>query len=196
MSNLIARQWRQYFQVPIAEAVETLSLAAFRLYGFLCKEMNNRSAVELQFSNAQIAAATRLKDHKTICKARCELRTAGLIKFHKVPPGVFAYIMLSECGRPIPAPKDRKGVRRYSGTEEPRETALIERLITRSCKEQEASLRLSARERPCHTHGLCEHWLRGEDWICARCHPNPTDLGPLTDGTFRPPTAKELGFKD
>jgi len=189
MSSLIHGRWKQYFQMPIAASVENLSPPAFRLYGFLCREMNVRSAVEQQYSNAEIASATRLRDHKTISKARCELRGAGLVDWHRVPPGVYAYVMLDQYGIPIPAPKDRKGVRRYVSNQartpkrpalepSPPEAAQAPRV---TCSTESPPTEI----RHCRTHGPCEHWLRGEDWVCDRCHPNP----------FRPPvSAGELGF--
>lgn len=59
MTNLLYRQFTQYYQLPyLAESVEnTLSLAAFRYYAFLCCEMNTRSATELHYSNAEIGRA-------------------------------------------------------------------------------------------------------------------------------------------
>lgn len=99
--------------MPIAESVERLSLSGYRYYGFLCREMNVHSAVELRYSNAEVAQGTGIKDHKTISRARSELETAGLVECRRVPPGVYAHIMLDQSGDPIPAPRDRKGIRHY-----------------------------------------------------------------------------------
>jgi hypothetical protein len=181
MSSLIYRQWKQYFQMPIDKRVENLSPSAYRLYGLLCREMNCRSAVELRYTNAEIARITQIKDHKTIRKARRELEGAGLIRVVKVPPGVCAYIMLNESGGAIPAPKDRRGIRDHSShhaTHAQSRTAHV-----KSTKDLPIS---RATEQNCGTHGNCEHWLRDGDWLCEKCHPNPNKPIPLT--------AKDLGF--
>ena len=47
MSSLLHGRFKQYFQMPIDERVEGLSPAGYRYYGFLCREMNARSAFNL-----------------------------------------------------------------------------------------------------------------------------------------------------
>jgi hypothetical protein len=184
MSNLLRGQWKQYFQMPcLPESIErTLSCAAFRYYGFLCCEMNARSATELHYSNAEISLATDIRCHKTLKKARAELVSAGLVICRQVPPGVYAHIMLNHCGDPMPAPKDRKGIRRYSPCESGKAASSVKAvpLVPLSAP---ASLP-STRSMDCRIHGNIEHWERQGEYLCEECHPNP----------FHPPTAKEIGF--
>jgi hypothetical protein len=193
MSSLFYGRWKQYFQMPIAESVEHLSLSGYRYYGFLCREMNVHSAVDLRYSNAEIAQATGIKDHKTIGGARNELQAARLIKCYTVPPGVYAHVMLDQSGDPIPAPKDRKGIRHY-----PSDKAAARKNVRGHMSEQPAatlaetkSLPITAQTttRECRTHGLVPHWKRGEDWLCESCHPNPHP-----SERWHSPTAKEIGF--
>jgi hypothetical protein len=195
MSNLIYRRWKQYFQIPSAESVESLSPSAYRYFGFLCREMNVHSAVELRCSIAEIAQATSIRDHKTISGARRELQAARLIEVHKVPPGVYAHVMLDQSGDPIPAPKDRKGIRHYSAkTAKKARERRINPAPRREFDVTTSSPAISTAEAPlmrqCHTHGLVAHWKRGEGWVCQSCHPNP-----YPSERWQPPTAGEIGFK-
>jgi hypothetical protein len=194
MSSLLYGRWKQYFQIPIAESVERLGLSSYRYYGFLCREMNVHSAAELRYSNAEIARATGIKDHKTISRARKELQTARLIECRKVPPGLYAHIMLDQSGNPIPAPKDRKGIRHYendkaaarkNGREQLSELTTIKLADTTL-----TAITFEDKMRECRAHGLELHWQRGEDWLCESCHPNPH-----SPKRSRPPTAGEIGFK-
>jgi hypothetical protein len=197
MSSLFYGRWKQYFQMPIAEAVEHLSLSAYRYYGFLCREMNARSACQLEYSNAEIAERTRIKDHKTIKKARRELQAARLIHCYKVPPGVYRHVMLDEIGDPIPPPPDRKGIRHYSASDTRRTARKSRETRIAPAPRQEPSVTTSSVStagammvRQCRTHGGVPHWKRGEDWLCESCHPNPH-----LPERWHPPTAGELGFK-
>jgi hypothetical protein len=187
MSNLLSGQWKQYYQMPrLPETIErTLSCAAFRYYGFLCREMNVHSAVELRYSNAEIAQATRIKDHKTIAGARNELQTARLIECHKVPPGVYAHIMLNHCGDPIPAPEDRKGIRRYSPRDSTKARASSIKTVPLVPVSAQATLPRTV-SMDCRVHGNTDHWEREGGYVCEKCHPDPN--------SFRPPTASEVGF--
>ncbi len=192
MSSLFYRRWKQYFQMPIAESVERLSLSGYRYYGFLCREMNVHSAVELHYSNAEIAQATEIKDHKTISKVRNELQTARLIECHTVPPGVYAHIMLDQNGGRIPAPEGRTGIRRYVSNKRVRTTPDNEPAtpaISSTAESSHPGASISTTEtqtKVCRTHGRAIHWKRGREWLCETCHPNPHD--------FCPPTASEVGF--
>src|SRR5437899_1961309 len=100
-------------QVHNIELEAQLSLAAYRYYGFLCRRMQQHSAPVLEFSNEEIAASTKILDPKTLARSRGELVSFGLITAQRVPPGVFSHTMLDEEGKPIPAPKARRGIRRY-----------------------------------------------------------------------------------
>ncbi len=183
MSSLFHGRWKQYFQIPIAESIEHLSPSGYRYYSFLCRAMNVHSAVELRYSNAEIAKATGIKDHKTLAKARNELRAARLIECFKVPPGVYAHVMLDEAGNPIPAPKDRRGIRRYENdkTHDHGKPLTIDEVPATQATNTETPPIIT---RKCRTHGPAPHWMRGEDWICEVCHPNP----------WQAPNAKEIGF--
>lgn len=194
MSSLFYGRWKQYFQMPIAESVEHLSLSGYRYYGFLCREMNVHSAVELRYSNAEIARATGVKDHKTISRARNELQTARLIECHRVPPGVYAHIMLDQSSFPIPAPKDRRGIRHYendkAAARKNGRAHMSEQSVTATLGETKSPLiTAQTATRKCRSHGLVQHWKRGEDWICESCHPNPH-----LPERWHSPTAKEIGF--
>jgi hypothetical protein len=185
MSSLFYRRWRQYFQIPIAGSIEHLRPSGYRYYGFLCREMNVRSAVDLRYSNAEIAKATGIKDHKTLAKARRELQAARLIQCFKVPPGVYAHVMLDESGNPIPAPEDRRGIRHYENAEaSENRKAQSEQLETTPVETKSLLITTENSLGECRTHGRVPHWKRGEDWICGLCHPTP----------WRPPTADEVGF--
>jgi hypothetical protein len=199
MSSLFYRRWRQYFQIPIAGSIERLRPSGYRYYGFLCREMNVRSAVDLRYSNAEIAKATGIKDHKTLAKARRELQAARLIQCFKVPPGVYAHVMLDESGNPIPAPEDRRGIRHYENADarENRKAQseqleatpapapnLMKNEPSRLSETKSLPITTENSRGECRTHGRVPHWKRGEDWICELCHPNP----------WRPPTADEVGF--
>ena len=188
MSNLIYGRWTQYFQVPVSDEVENLSLAGYRLYAHLCREMNVRSAVEQHYSNQELSQATGIKDHKTMSKARRELQTARLVACHKVPPGVYAYIMLDQRGDPIPPPKSRTGIRRHSPRNGRRQTTLASGAgsIAHSDRPAPVVATLSPPTPRCRVHGLAPHWDRNGDLVCELCHPNPN--------AFRPPTARDLGF--
>ena len=188
MSNLLSRRWKQYYQMPcLPESIEReLSCVAFRYYGFLCREMNARSATELHYSNAEIAQATRIKDHKTIARARNELRNARLIECNRVPPGIYAHIMLDHCGDPIPAPEDRKGIRRYS----PRNSTKVRSSSIKALPLVPISVPTvlpPTKAMYCYTHRRdTEHWERQGEYLCEECHPNPN--------SFHSPTADEIGF--
>jgi len=193
MSNLFYRCWKQYFQMPITESVERLSPSAYRYYGFLCREMNVRSAVDLRYSNAEIAQATSIKDHKTIAGARNELQAARLIKCYTVPPGVYAHVMLDQSGDPIPAPKDRKGIRHYPGDRAAAgkngRAHMREQPTATLAETKPPPITAQTTTRACRTHGPVPHWKRGEDWLCESCHPNPHP-----PERWHSPTAKEIGF--
>ena len=186
MSNLLRGQWKQYFQMPcLPESIErALSCAAFRYYGFLCREMNARSATELHYSNAEITLATGIRCHKTLKRARSELVSARLVDCRQVPPGVYAHIMLNHCGGPIPAPEDRKGIRRYSprnGTKTRSSRIKAVPLVPDS----DPTVLPPTKVTYCSTHRRgTEHWLRQGEYLCQECHPNP----------FHVPTADEMGF--
>jgi hypothetical protein len=188
MSNLIYSRWKQYFQIPITESVERLSLSAYRYYGFLCREMNIHSATDLRYSAAEIAGATGIKDRKTITKARTELEAVCLIRCRKVPPGVYAHVMLDESGNPIPAPKDRKGIRHYEADKAAAwhngRAHSSEQPIAILAEAKSPPITAQNTTRECRTHGMAPHWKRGEDWLCESCHQNP-----------HVPTAEEIGFE-
>jgi len=186
MSNLLSGQWKSYYQMPcLPESIErTLSCAAVRYYAFLCREMNVRSATELQYSLAEIAQDTRIKDHKTLAKARRELEAARLVECRQVPPGIYAHIMLNHRGDPMPAPKGRKGIRRYSPRENDKETSRVKALRSLPASAEASLPRTKSAD--CRTHGNTEHWKREDRYVCQQCHPNPN--------SFRPPTASEVGF--
>jgi len=188
MSNLLSRQWKQYYQMPcLPEIIErTLSCAAFRYYGFLCREMNARSATELHYSNAQITLATDIRCHKTLKKARSELMKARLVNCRRVPPGVYAHIMLNHCGEPIPAPKDRKGIRRYSPSDSTKARPSDIKAVP-SVPDSAPTVLPPIKAMYCLTHRReTEHWERQGEYLCEECHPNPNAL--------YPPTATEIGF--
>jgi len=187
MSNLLSRQWKQYYQMPcLPESIErTLSCAAFRYYGFLCREMNARSAIELHYSNAEITLATGIRCHKTLQKARHELVSARLVDCRQVPPGVYAHIMLNRCGDPMPAPKDRKGIRRYPARESAKAASSIE--AAPWVPDSIPAVLPPTKSIYCSTHRRdTEHWERQGEYLCQECHPNPN--------RFQPPTADEIGF--
>lgn len=187
MSNLLRGQWKQYFQMPcLPESIErTLSCAAFRYYGFLCREMNARSATELHYSNAEITLATSIRCHKTLKKARSELVSARLVDCRQVPPGVYAHIMLNHCGDPIPAPEDRKGIRRYSPGDSTKARASSIKTVPLVPVSVPATLPRTV-SMDCRVHGNTDHWEREGGYVCEKCHPDPN--------SFRPPTASEVGF--
>jgi len=177
--------------MPITERVEKLSLPSYRFYGFLCREMNARSACQLAYSNAEIAEHTRIKDPKTIDKARRELQSVRLIECRQVPPGVYLHVMLDQVGDPIPPPPDRKGIRHYSALT----TKKAWKPRINPVQQQDLSVSIpptteATAARRCHTHGLVSHWKRGGDWLCESCH-----LNPHLEGHSNPPTAAEIGFK-
>jgi hypothetical protein len=194
MSSLFHGRWKQYFQMPIDPRVDNLSPASYRYYGFLCREMNARSASQLEYSNAEIAACTRIKDPKTIKKARTELQAARLIECRQVPPGVYLHVMLDQIGDPIPPPRDRKGIRHYSASDSRRTM----KNASDPARRQEVDVTTSSpvstagatMVQQCRTHGPVPHWKRGEDWLCELCHPNPHP-----QDRWHPPTAGEIGFK-
>jgi hypothetical protein len=113
MSCLIHKQWRRYFQMPLADAVEMLSFNAYRVYGLLCRTMNAQSAVVIELSNAEISERTDIRPPKTIKGIRDDVSNAGLVEIRKAPLVVYAFVMLGERGVPIPAPEGRIGVRRH-----------------------------------------------------------------------------------
>jgi hypothetical protein len=220
MGNLVHLRWRQYYQVPIDQRVERLSPTAHLLCCLLWQLVNHSSAVVVELTNAEIAARICLKDHKTINRARKELIDAGLITVSRVPHGVYAHTMLGQNGKPIPPPKGRTGVRRYKavppqpnpgeGTAASFETSTRARARAATSTGAAEPLPLPpprepvagqhpTEDRPCHTHGLAEHWRRGEDWVCARCHPNPSaSAAPVPTASevpFHVPTADEI-FRD
>jgi hypothetical protein len=185
MSNLTSGQWKQYYQIPcLPDPIErTLSCTAFRYYGFLCREMNAHSATELHYSNAEITGATGIRCHKTLKKARSELVGARLIDCRHVPPGIYAHTMLNHSGDPMPAPKDRKGIRRYSHRDHANATCSI--TVTPVVPNSAPAVLPPAKSKFCFTHKRdTKHWLREGEYLCYECHPNP----------FRPPTAVEVGF--
>jgi hypothetical protein len=187
MSNLLRGQWKQYFQMPcLPENEQTLSCAAFRYYGFLCREMNARSATELHYSNAEITLATSIRCHKTLKKARSELVSARLVDCRQVPPGVYAHIMLNHCGDPIPAPEDRKGIRRYSPRDSTKARASRTKAVPLVPDPAPAFLP-PTKAMYCFTHRRdTKHWERQGEYLCEECHPDPN--------SFHPPTADEIGF--
>jgi len=193
MSNLVSGQWKQYFQIPISSSVEGLHLLAYRLYAFLCKEVNVHSAPVLQFSNQELSAAIGRKDHKAICRARKEFEEAGLIACRRVPPGIYEYKMLNQFRDQIPTPKGRRGLRIYSSGWGDRSTRVMRDLTSEGTPKQQESTNRSAKVaigtqlKNCNIHGTVTHWNREGELICEDCHPNPR--------AFRPPTAYELGFK-
>ena len=198
MSNLLHRQFKQYYQMPCLppEIERIISPTAFRYYGFLCRQLNSRSAVELQYRNAEISEETGIRCPKTIAKARSELVALRLIRCRRVPPGVYAHTMLNQAGEPISPPKERRGVRRYASA--PRPTATMPNVETRL----PASPPPSPPNPPippqsvmfmhCRTHRQTEHWRRGDDdYVCEKCHPNPNSLA---TNSWSQPTAAQLGF--
>jgi hypothetical protein len=195
MTNLLSGHWKQYFQMPIADVVERLDHPAHRYYSFLCREMNVHSAVDLRYSNAEIAQATGIKDPKTIKKARKELQVARLVEIHRVPPGIYAHVMLDQDGSPIPPPDGRKGIRQYSsGSDRRTKTARESR---GSHPESPQPPRPGRSEELAHAYPfLCyackgtEFWTREGARICSRCHPNPHRTE-----SWNPPTAGEIGFE-
>ena len=200
MSNLMFRQFRQYYQLPYLspDLERTLTPVAFKYYALLWREANTRSAGELQFSNAEITKMIGIRCNKTLAKARTELEGAGLIACRRVPPGIYSHVMLSQDGHPIATPKDRKGVRLYSSTS---------RLAPSASFKSKAQplpfippitplLATSLIHRECRIHKLVPHWRRPPDeYICEKCHPNPNGMGSNTHSSSpRPLTATEIGF--
>jgi len=197
MSSLLHGRFKQYFQMPIDERVEGLSPAGYRYYGFLCREMNVRSACQLEYSNAEIAERTRIKDPKTIKKARTELQAARLIECCQVPPGVYLHVMLDQFGDPIPPPEGRKGIRRYSSGSDSRRTTKTARESRGSHPEFQLPPLPGGSKEPahvplfrCYACGGTKFWTREGDRICSRCHPSPHRTE-----SWNPPTAGEVGFK-
>jgi hypothetical protein len=200
MSNLLFGQWRQYYQMPcLPESIErSLSCAAFRYYGFLCREMNRRSATELHYSNADIARGTAIKDHKTLAKARRELHAAGLVNCdRRVPPGVYIHIMLNKSGDRIPPPSGRKGIARYEPRKGLRSVPAAKEMPATAPR---AGVNENGTVPRCSVHGQAEHWGRNGDLVCEGRHPNPNPPVHLLSessthlSTFSPPSAKDLGF--
>ena len=196
MTNLLHGRFKQYFQMPIDERVEGLSPVGYRYYGFLCREMNVRSACQLEYSNAEMAERTRIKDPKTINKARKELQTARLIECSQVPPGVYLHVMLDQLVDPIPPPEGRKGIRRYSSGSDRRRTTKTARESRGSHPESPQPPRPGRSEEFAHVYPfICyackgtEFWTREGTRNCSRCHPNPNLPG------RNPLTAKEIGFE-
>ena len=198
MSNLLAGQFKQYYQVPCLppEIERALSPTAFRYYAFLCRQLNSCSAVELQYSNAEISKETGIRCHKTIAKARSELAKARLIFGRKVPPGVYEHTMLNQAGDPIPPPKERRGIRRYASV--PRPTARISSIETvtpGSASPPPVHPPMAPQSvmfMHCRTHRRTEHWRRGaDDYVCEKCHPNPNSVAA---SSWSQPTATDLGF--
>jgi hypothetical protein len=146
--------------------------------------MNARSATELHYSNAEIRLATGIRCHKTLKKARCELVRARLVDCRQVPPGIYAHIMLNHCGDPMPAPKDRKGIRRYSPRESAKAASSVKAVPLVPVSAPASLPRAVSMD--CRIHGNTEHWEREGGYVCQKCHPNPN--------SFRPPTASEVGF--
>jgi hypothetical protein len=183
--------------MPIADSVEQLSPAGYRYYGFLCREMNARSACQLEYSNAEIADRTRIKDPKTIKKARKELQTARLIECSQVPPGVYLHVMLDQFGDPIPPPEGRKGIRRYSSGSDSRRTTKTARESRGSHPESPMPPCPGRSEEvahvppiPCYACHGTKFWTREGERVCSLCHPDPK-----SPESWNPPTAKEIGFE-
>jgi len=195
MSNLIYGRWKQYFQMPIADRVEHLSPHAYRIYGLLCRIMNESSAVVIEMTNAEMAGHTGIRDHKTLKKARQELTDARLVELRRGPVGVYGFVMLSESGAPIEPPKGRKGVRHFKSaisiTPAPQ--------LPPKPPQPSTNATVAQTTRYCYTHRRkTEHWECEGQLICEECHPNPNEPEPPAPNVdavpFRQPTAKELGF--
>jgi hypothetical protein len=203
MSNLLSGQWGQYYQMPcLPESIErSLSCAAFRYYGLLCREMNRRSATELHYSNADVARGTGIKDHKTLAKARRELHAAGLVNCdRRAPPGVYIHIMLNKSGDRIPPPTGRRGIARYEPRKGSGNTPKPKEMLATAQPRPGAGVNENGTVARCPVHGQAEHWGRNGDVVCERCHPNPNPPVHLLSessthlSTFSPPSAKDLGF--
>lgn len=218
MSSLFYKQWRQYFQMPISQRVEQLTLPAFRLYGLLCRMMNESTANTIELSTQQISRLTKIRDRKTIAKARQELKANGLIEARRFGGGVFAHTMLNENGGRISVPKGHKGVRRYlpDALTTVADSTLKERTMLGSAGSGSPSVvnpssggnepidqvnKFPATE--CRLHGSAHHWRRPDGTlICDQCHPNPHESNPHHNAPdpalkpiFRQPTAKDLDFR-
>ena len=197
MSSLIYGQWKQYFQMPIADRVERLSVPAYRVYGLLCRVMNESSAVVIYLTNAEMAERTGIKDPKTLKKVRQELADARLVELRRELLGVYGFAMLSESGVPIEAPKGRKGIRHFRPGKSVEAAPQVPSEPPQPLASPMVLQRILLR---CYVHRReTEHWLReGGDPVCNECHPNPSVPAPSAskaDPAFlRQPTAKELGF--
>jgi hypothetical protein len=100
--------------------------------------------------------------------------------------------MLDQFGDPIPAPKDRRGIRRYENdkaTARKNRRAQMSEDPIATLAEAKSPIAAQTISRECRTHGRVSHWKRGEDWLCETCHPNPH-----LPERWHSPTAKEVGF--
>lgn len=199
MTNIIgSHKGMRYFQVPESFVssgdLRDLSGSAVKLYTFLLREMNRTGQVELEYTNQDIFDHTGIDDHRTAKTAREELQSKRRVNLRKGPSGGFIYAVLDDCGNVLTAAPGRKSVRLRIPKEKPfSKSADDSRAITPRRAEIQSPV-VAAPLSPveyCRVHRrITGHWMRDGQPLCQECHPNPTPQ----KATFRPPTAKELGF--
>ena len=195
MSSLIYGQWKQYFQMPIADRVEHLSIHAYRVYGLLCRMMNQSSAVVIELTNAEITQRTSITDHKTIKNVRRELADARLVELRRGLLGVYGFVMLSESGVPIEPPQGRKGIRHFRSDKSISPAQAAPQMPPEPSQPPTATMLPPRTVARCYVHRReTEHWEQHGALVCNECHPNP-NAAPRSDHPHsHQPTAKELGF--
>lgn len=210
--NVIGSVQGGYFQMPFAvdEALPTLSPNAAKLVMFLMARAHRHNAVELEFSQSEIAEGTGIKDRKTILKTQQEVESAGFIRLQKTASGVFLHNLLDpSTGAPIPKPERYSGVRRYrkGETTTPKPKEVGQEQAARHPENCQPTIALPppqvptpaqrAKSTPAVSPGtfLCKIHPNAPVWRltdgtprCSVCNPNPATMGKAV----RQPTGAEL----
>ena len=199
----VLRDQGSYFSI-LAEFVDSgclrdLSPSAVKLYVALFYLAQKHTAVRLEVSNAEFQSVAGL-DTKSIQSARGQLCEQRLIDVSKGPLGVYTYILFNPKTRqPLPTPTGRTGVRRYhsppkSELGQPNESPPPN--SARFVTSDDTASRSDCQARPggscCRVCKGTEFWLRGNEQMCARCHPDPR--APMPNTITSIPTAEEIGF--
>jgi hypothetical protein len=202
MGNVLRDQCR-FFSIP-QEFVESGCLlrvtpSGNKLYTVLCYLAQRHTAVQLEFSNAQLQAFTGL-DTKSIQSARRQLCDLSLIKIQKGALGVYTYTLLNPTSsQPLPAPEGRTGFKRYRSPAKEPTTGEIKVNVANTVEHRSPNIANHPGQqvdRPttfrCYSCEGEDFWSRGTERICARCHPGPGIRG--IQGETCSPIAAEVGF--